>query len=60
MVDLRDISWADTQDPQACNTNEEVYKELSRDPVRTPFQWDNTDFAGIVYFYYKCYLLYFH
>lgn len=28
------ISWVDTQDPQACNTNEEVYDDYSRDPAR--------------------------
>lgn len=28
------ISWNDTQDPQACNTNETVYDDYSRDPAR--------------------------
>lgn len=37
MTDFRDISWEETQDPQACNTNETYYKTVSRDPVRTPF-----------------------
>lgn len=47
MLDNCDISWEDTQDPQALQGgNSENYKELSRDPVRTPFQWDNTAQAG--------------
>lgn len=37
MTDYRDISWEETQDPQACNTNDTYYQEVSRDPVRTPF-----------------------
>lgn len=47
MLDYRQISWDDTLDPQACNTNDpENYEFASRDPVRTPFQWDATAFAG--------------
>jgi alpha-glucosidase len=47
MLDYRDISWDDTLDPQACNTNDpENYKDASRDPQRTPFQWDGTAYAG--------------
>ncbi|KAH0952270.1 hypothetical protein HN011_004404 [Eciton burchellii] len=41
MLDKTDISWEDTQDPQACNAGKEKYKSRSRDPVRTPFQWHN-------------------
>lgn len=40
------VSWADTQDPQACNTNSTVYHQYSRDPARTPFPWDGTTNAG--------------
>lgn len=40
------ISWEETQDPQACNTNSSVFIDYSRDPVRTPFQWDATINAG--------------
>lgn len=40
------ISWEDTVDPQACNTNSEVYDAHSRDPARTPFQWDDSTSAG--------------
>jgi len=43
MTDYTDISWEETKDPAALNTNPEVYRLYSRDPVRTPFQWDSTD-----------------
>lgn len=41
-----EITWAQTVDPQACNTNEADYDSYSRDPARTPFQWDATTSAG--------------
>lgn len=46
MVNNMDITWEETKDPQACNNYEENYKDRSRDPSRTPFQWDATDYAG--------------
>lgn len=46
MLDYRDISWDDTTDPWACNANPIDYKDLSRDPSRTPFQWDGSTNAG--------------
>lgn len=46
MLDKRDISWEDTKDPQACNAGRDKYQSQSRDPNRTPFQWDSTINAG--------------
>lgn len=46
MTDNRDITFEESDDPQARQTNESVYMLYTRDPVRTPFQWDDTDFAG--------------
>ncbi|EDW31625.1 GL10860 [Drosophila persimilis] len=40
------ISWEDTVDPQACQTNEEEFESHTRDPVRTPFQWSDEKNAG--------------
>ncbi|XP_017016869.1 maltase A3 [Drosophila kikkawai] len=40
------ISWKDTVDPSACNTNPSIYENFSRDPERTPFQWSDAQDAG--------------
>lgn len=40
------ISWENTVDPQACNQDKETFDSVSRDPARTPFQWDDTNNAG--------------
>ncbi|XP_011135578.2 alpha-glucosidase isoform X2 [Harpegnathos saltator] len=40
------ISWEDTKDPQGCNAGKDHYETASRDPERTPFQWDGTTSAG--------------
>lgn len=46
MIDHKGISWDDTHDLQACSASPEDYNEFSRDPQRTPFQWDGTNYAG--------------
>ncbi|XP_015111695.1 maltase 1 [Diachasma alloeum] len=46
MIDKSDISFSDTQDPQGCIAGPEKYKDKSRDPNRTPMQWDNSSNAG--------------
>lgn len=40
------LSWEETKDPQGCNAGKDHYETASRDPERTPFQWDNTTSAG--------------
>lgn len=40
------VSWEQTEDPNACNAGEEDYQKYSRDPARTPFQWDDSTNAG--------------
>ncbi|XP_037823517.1 maltase A3-like [Lucilia sericata] len=40
------ISWNDTVDPSACNSNPDIYETLSRDPERTPFQWNRDAQSG--------------
>ncbi|XP_034476692.1 maltase A1 [Drosophila innubila] len=45
MTDL-DISWEDTRDPAACNSNANIYESFTRDPARTPFQWSSGTNAG--------------
>ncbi|KAG7190789.1 hypothetical protein KM043_006860 [Ampulex compressa] len=45
MVD-RPFTYAETVDPAGCNAGPERYHLKSRDPERTPFQWDNTTSAG--------------
>ncbi|XP_037961163.1 maltase 2-like isoform X2 [Teleopsis dalmanni] len=46
MQDYRDISWEDTVDPPARNVGPLKYQKVSRDPVRTPFQWNADKNAG--------------
>ena len=45
MTDVH-LTWEETVDPPACNSNPLVYHEKSRDPARTPFPWDDTKNAG--------------
>lgn len=40
------ISYEDTLDPQGCQMGPDRYERFSRDPARTPMQWDDTPNAG--------------
>lgn len=40
------ISYEDTVDQGACNAGRDHYQEVTRDPARTPFPWDDTKNAG--------------
>ncbi|XP_044019336.1 alpha-glucosidase-like [Aphidius gifuensis] len=42
----RPMSWKDTTDPPGCNSGPLRYNLTSRDPYRSPFQWDDTTSAG--------------
>lgn len=46
MTNNMNITFEESDDPQARQTNETVYMQYSRDPVRTPFQWDDSAWAG--------------
>jgi alpha-glucosidase len=54
MIDNYDITWEESQDPQALNMNPETYQMVTRDPCRTPFQWNGFKNAGMsLYLYTK-------
>ncbi|XP_063989197.1 alpha-glucosidase-like [Diachasmimorpha longicaudata] len=40
------LSYNETVDPIGCNAGPENYHITSRDPARTPFQWDSSTSAG--------------
>ncbi|KAJ8674284.1 hypothetical protein QAD02_005546 [Eretmocerus hayati] len=42
----RPLTYEQTLDPQGCNADREGYVLRSRDPTRTPYQWDNSTSAG--------------
>jgi hypothetical protein len=42
------VSWEDTVDPSGCNTDPINYLWASRDPQRTPFQWNAEKNAGML------------
>ncbi|XP_011178703.2 maltase A1 [Zeugodacus cucurbitae] len=41
-----EVTWEETVDPQGCNANPSNYESYSRDPCRTPYQWDASKNAG--------------
>jgi alpha-glucosidase len=49
MEDNTNITWKETKDPQACNIGLEHFQERTRDPNRTPFQWDATKNSGKIF-----------
>ncbi|XP_012251302.2 maltase 2-like [Athalia rosae] len=40
------LTWQQTEDPQACSTDPTRFATFSRDPERTPYQWDDSTSAG--------------
>ncbi|XP_051858906.1 LOW QUALITY PROTEIN: maltase 1 [Drosophila albomicans] len=46
MEDYRDISYEQTVDQPACDAGDVDYKWISRDPERTPMQWNDEKSAG--------------
>ncbi|XP_047740848.1 alpha-glucosidase [Hyalella azteca] len=40
------VSFEDSKDPSGCIWGPDRYMEFSRDPQRTPMQWDNSTLAG--------------
>ncbi|XP_014233424.1 maltase 1-like [Trichogramma pretiosum] len=42
----RPFTYQETVDPSGCNAGPNRYQVKSRDPERTPFQWDGTTSAG--------------
>lgn len=45
MEDRPNITWEETQDPAGCNAGDD-WEQHTRDPNRTPMQWDDTKNAG--------------
>ncbi len=41
------VPWEMTEDPQALNIGPDLYESRSRDPCRTPFQWNSEPYAGL-------------
>ncbi len=44
-----EISWEDTVDPFGCNAGPDRYQIFSRDPERTPMQWNDEINSGKIH-----------
>lgn len=42
----RKLSWNETIDPMGCSRPKEIFGNYSRDPARTPMQWNSSISAG--------------
>lgn len=40
------LTFLQTKDPAGLNAGQDSFAKYSRDPERTPFQWDDTTSAG--------------
>ncbi|XP_032669434.1 alpha-glucosidase-like [Odontomachus brunneus] len=45
MLDTK-IPWSRTIDPMGCSKGEKEFERFSRDPARTPMQWNSAESAG--------------
>lgn len=45
------VRWSQTVDPAGRNVGISRYTKFSRDPARSPFPWDDSVNAGIIFYY---------